>query len=64
MGVTSNAEGAYPKRALNRQQGEFAEGHWCRILKVELKFIGRERRENLGKERKHRSYCGTLDSPL
>lgn len=51
MEVTNNAEGAYPKRALGRQQGEPAKEHGCRIPKVELKFIGRERRENLGKEK-------------
>lgn len=51
MEVTNSAEGAHPKRALHRQQGESAKEHGCRIPKVELTFIGREKRKPRQRER-------------
>lgn len=33
------------------KESESAKEHGCRVPEVQLKFIGRERRENLGKEK-------------
>jgi hypothetical protein len=63
-GGYQQCRGSLPQKSIGQAARRVCKRTLVQNYKIELKLIGRERRENLGKERKDGIYCGTSGSLL